>query len=94
MVQVTDVKLPTGSPTAGPTLDEIARTLAEHAMSDPGLEDLLTGLYSKLSSPGRSTVHVKLVNGRVQAMKVCITDIAERIYFRDEESVERTDEDV
>ncbi len=95
MVQETEVTgLPTGQPGTGPTLEQIAIQLAERAAisENQGLKDLLIGLHAKTVGPegspvalGKSTIAITLVNGRVQSMKIRVVDIAERIYFPDEE---------
>ena len=86
--------LPTGQPGAGQTLEQVAIQLAERAAmpESQGLKDLLIGLHDKTVGPegspaslGKSTILIRLVNGRVQKVKIRVVDIAERIYFPDEE---------
>ena len=94
MVRETDVTMPTGVPGTGPTLEEVAVQLAQRASApeNVGLKDLLVGLHAKTVGPegspaalGKSMIQITIVNGRVQSMKVRVVDIAERIYFSDEE---------
>lgn len=87
MVQETSVEMPTGVPGTGPTLEQIGKDIAQKASApeQEGLKDLLMGIYSKLEAIGRSTINITIVNGRVQSMKVRVVDVAERIYFPDEE---------
>ncbi len=86
--------LPTGQPGAGLALEEVTLQLAQRAAmpENVGLKDLLIGLHAKTVGPegsptalGKSTIIVRLVNGRVQKMKIRVVDIAERVYFTNEE---------
>ena len=46
-----------------------------------GLQKLLVGLAQKLETPGVCDLEITLIGGKVQRMRVLVTDTFEEVYF-------------
>ena len=86
MVQTTEVVgMPTGASSANPTMAiaGVCTQLAERSTiaGNEGLGDLLRGVHAKLDVAGETSIHIVIMNGRVQSCIVEETIRKERIYF-------------